>query len=172
MYLPASPWRLVSAGIDLVFDLIQTINSVRGTDNYEPYSMDDVEILIGAPPGAYPGVHSIRATRNQPKAKLFKCFTQNGAFVSNRDISGVIQIVVAPESPLHSALQVLDLSGIGFPIYATDTGTAGSSFIASTSSRVINTPIWTKSRSVQLVTYTIECKRLAVNGGIRKVVRL
>ena len=133
--------------------------------------MENVEVLIGAPPGSYQGVHSVRAFRNQQKTKLFKCFTQNGAFVGNRNISGFVQLTIAPESPIHGALQVQDLAGIGFPIYDTDTGTAGSAFIASTSSRVINTPVWVKSRGVQLLLFTIECKRLAINGGIRKVVR-
>ena len=131
--------------------------------------MEDVAFYVGIPPVTVRGVHSLRAYREQSKAKLFPSLAQGGAFVSNRNLNGLVQVILANESPAHALMQVFDLSGIGFPIKAEDAGTAGgSSFIRATSCRVINTPKWMKSERSDFVTYLLACKNLIISGGIRK----
>ena len=149
-----------------MFELIEVINS-RGIVQYEPYSMENVKLFLGVPPIEQKGVHSIRAYRNQQKAKLFPCFAQGGTFVSNRNLNGFLSVTVATESPAHANLQLLDLAGVGFPVNAIDLG-AIASFASATSCRVVMTPSWENSSRSDFTVYTIECKRLAISGGVRK----
>lgn len=155
-----------------MFELIAGINISSGLVHYEPYSMEDVSVFVGVPQLALKGVERIRAYRLQPKGKLVNCLTGGGAFVSNRNLNGFIELTVATESPAHAVLQIQDISGAGFPLRATDSKTGGSSFCASTSCRVVLTPEWAKSRSSQFTVYTIAAKRLLISGGIRKQVEV
>jgi hypothetical protein len=154
--------------------LIETVNAAisGGFVYYEPYTMKNVWFMAGLPPESLPGIHRIRAFRNQAKAKLFPCFSQGGAFVSNRNLNGYVVLTVARESPEHAYIQTLDLTGIGFPIYSTDGGTGNSAFVASSSVRVVNTPEWVKSIELGLVDITMACKNLAIVGGVRKRVEI
>lgn len=151
-----------------MFQQIAALTDQSGVLMYEPYSMADTKFFIGVPPLTYPGVHLIRAYRNQPNAKLFSSLGVGGAFVSNRNLNGFVGLTVATESPMHAYIQLLDMAGVAFPILAADAGTGGSSFATCSSARVVNTPDWMKSTRSDFTVYTMACKNLAISGGVRK----
>jgi hypothetical protein len=153
-----------------MFELIKIIDALTGTVEYEPFSMADTSIFVGIPPVELRGVESVRAYRTQSKAKLFNSLSGGGAHVSNRNINGFLEIVVAPQSPAHAVLQIADISGIAFPVNSTDSK-AVFDFAMSSSARVVLTPTWRKARYAQLVVYTLACKNLAISGGVRKRIK-
>lgn len=151
-----------------MFELVKSLTDVNGRQFYEPYSMADVSFRVGVPPLSYPGVHRIRAYRSQAKAKGFNCLTGSIAYVSNRNINGFVELTLADGSPMHAYMQLMDTSGVSFPLHCGDSGTGGSSFIASSSCRVVYTPEWAKAARSDFVVYTLQCKRLVISGGVRK----
>ena len=152
-----------------MIELIKKIAASTGDVEYRPYSMEDVIVSVGAPPTILNGVDFVAAYRNEPKAKMFNCFTQVGAFVSNRNLKGYIEIGVMRESSAEAALRVIDATGVNFPIYCSDRGTNGSSFFASSRARIVNTPMWRKSANHDTTVFMLEASRLLITGGIREI---
>jgi hypothetical protein len=156
-----------------MFEFVQYVNSITGTIHVEPYSMEGVSFFAGVPPLPLKGVNRIMAWRDQAKTKLFNCLTGGGAFVSNRNLNGFVSVDVASCSPAAAYMQMLDISGIGFPIRAVDSNSlSGSSFVASPSVRVIYTPRWVRERFMTNDVITMSCKHLVISGGARKTINV
>lgn len=152
-----------------VLELIKTFVGVSGTPHYVPYNIKDTQIVYGVPAVGITGLHYIFARHNQPQNKRFGCLTGGGFFASNLNTSGIIEIGLLEGSASCAVFQIQAMTGIAYPLVATDTSTAGTSLISCDACRLVGTPEWRRERTVGLSVFTFEAKRLGISLGMRKI---
>jgi hypothetical protein len=151
----------------LASTLIQIISGVLGDIIYTPHSMANVEVRIGVPPLPLKGLGYVFAYHNNPQSKMIMSLNGKGVFVGNRNKSGVVELGIMDATISTAELQILEMTGIPFPIVITDTSTAGTSTVVGSACRRVGTPQWRREASPSLQIYTLATPRLLVSGGIR-----
>jgi hypothetical protein len=134
--------------------------------DYNPYSLERIEIYYGLPPIAIKGFSSVMARWNQPQTKLITDLAGRGKFIANKNQSGQIQIGMLQGVLGCGILQALHLSGIAFPLVVIDLNSKGSSFAVGTACRATESPDWAKTRKPGIAIYTFETPRLIISDGI------
>lgn len=135
--------------------------------NFRPYNIKNNIILYGAPPVPFKGINYLYSRYNNPQTKLVMCLKGTGIFVSNRDQSGIIEVGILDGSVSCAGIQVMESTGIPFPIAVIDTDSGGLSSIAASACRRVGTPEWRRDKVVGIKTFTFETPRLFISDGLR-----
>jgi hypothetical protein len=148
--------------------LIKTINqSSRKRPRFIPHNIKEVEVFYGLPPVRVEGLQYVSGRHNNPQTRRIPSLTGHGAFVSNLDKSGIIEIGVLDGSSTCASIQVTDALGIPFPIAVTDLNTAGTSTLAGSACRLVGTPEWRRGLFPGSKIYTFEVDALMISDGLR-----
>jgi hypothetical protein len=91
----------------------------------------------------------------------------NGVFVGNQNKSGIIEIAVLSGTITVGGLQVMELTGIPFPIIATDKATGGTSGFVASACRRVSTPEWRRAKFPNFEIFTYATPSLIISEGIR-----
>jgi hypothetical protein len=148
--------------------LIDILSNQFGDEaDYLAYNIKDTVVTLGLPPWPVVGLDYIGASYNSPQVQRFPCLTGGGAFASAKGRSGIIEIGMLSSSASVAAVELLALTGVGFPIYSTDVGSAGTSFIFADACRLVSSPRWERSRALGITTFTFSTNRLIISHGVR-----
>jgi hypothetical protein len=148
-------------------DLIKKINDLVGNVDYLPYNMSEVQVMFGAPPIPIKGLAYVLADHLQQQTRLIMGLSGTGVFVSNRNKSGIIEFGLLDGVMSNAAIQVLNLTGIPFPIAITDNTTGGTSTVLGAKCRLIKTPAWRRDRLPRVNIFTFYTDFLAISHGVR-----
>lgn len=148
--------------------LIKKIKELFGNRvNYRPYNIRSTEIMYGTPPTPILGLAYVFARHNRPQTKLIMGFTGTGPFVSNNNSSGIIEIGIMTGSASCAGIEVMDLTGIPFPIIVTDKDSGGTSTVVASACRRTDTPEWRRDKLPGISIFTFSTPRLLISDGLR-----
>lgn len=151
-----------------ISDLVKGIAGITGDrPHYRPYSINRTAIMVGVPPVPIRGLHRITARHNASQNIPFPSLTGGGAIVSNQNTSGIIEIQIMAGTVSCAGIDVLELTGIAYPIVATDKDTGGTSTIAALACRRIGTPEWRRAESPGVSIFTFWTSDLTISEGLR-----
>lgn len=134
-----------------------------------PYSIAKIDIFYGAPPVPVVGLHYIFARHNVPQTRLIMSLNSSGVFAGNNNKSGIIEMGIMNGSLTCAGFQLMDTTGIPFPIIAVDRTSGGSSQVVASACRRVNTPEWRRAALPGIDIYTFETPRLYMFDGLRIV---
>jgi len=137
--------------------------------NLRAYDIGEVKILYGVPPVKIVGLEYIFAKHDAPQTRHIKCLTGGGPFVGNVSSAGIIELGILTGSASCAGIQVMEMTGIPFPISVADLGTGGTSFVAASACRRVDTPEWRREAISGLTIFTFKAARLAMSDGLRLV---
>jgi len=141
-------------------DLLETIA-------YAPYKFTDNKVLFGAPPTPLIGLDFITARHLNPQRKRFQCLTGRGVFASNINTAGVIEVGIMTGSLSQGLIEVMQATGIPYPIIIQDISSGGTSSVIATACQLVETPEWKRELMTGVTVYTFESARLFINHGIK-----
>lgn len=147
--------------------ILRDLNEAIGQVTYIPYNMKEIFVSYGMPPVPLTGIDFISAAFVKPRVKSIPSLTGPGVFAKNKNQEGFIEIGILSSSLSSGAIQLLDYTGINFPVIAADGTTRGTSFIAGTKCRLIQTPEWRRDRVVGVTVFTFLTTRLIISHGLR-----
>ncbi len=152
---------------------ISTINNLNdvagGRANYIQYDFTNVKVSIGLPPVPLKGLDYVTARLDNPPTSRIMSLTGAGIFVNNQNTSGTIEIACQGSSAASSTIELMNLTGIPYPISLIDTGTtAGMGQVIGTACRRVGTPDWRRSKFPDLDLFTFQCVRLFISNGLRR----
>jgi hypothetical protein len=151
-----------------LLDLIKKYNDLFGSNiNYRPYNIKNTQFLYGAPPVPITGLQYVFAKHDYAQTKLVKCLTGKGIFVSNQSKSGLIELALMQGSPTCAGIQIVDFTGIPFPILITDLDSGGTSTVIASACRRVDTPEWRREAMPGLSIFTFATPRLLISDGLR-----
>jgi hypothetical protein len=133
---------------------------------YKPYDFSNVSVLVGTPPLRITGLQYIFSRHTAPQTGLVMSLTGGGAFVSNYNQSGIIELGILRGTVSGAAIQMIDLAGIPYPIAITDEASGGTSTVLASGCRRVGTPEWRRSATTGIDVYTFESPRLALSDGL------
>ena len=148
-------------------EIVSIVNELVGDVNYIPYNINDTVLTIGLPPVRVKGLEYVFARRLNQKVKLEMSLTGNGKFIENQNRSGIIEFSIMSNTVSAGALQLLELTGLELPIISYDKSCRGTSFIAATRCRLIQTPEWRRARFPNLSIFTFQTPDLTLSNGVR-----
>lgn len=153
-----------------IAEITNALNSIGGNAevNFTPYNIKNVHIFYGLPPVPIVGLDYVEARNERPKTTLVKCLTGNAVHVDNVNQTGTIQLGLMSGSPSGGAIQLLDYTGVPFPIFIQD-GNSLASVVIGIDCRLAETPAWRKAASPGLDIYTFSCKSVTMIHGMRVV---
>ncbi len=148
--------------------LISQIKDVfKDEPDLKVYDIGGIKILYGVPPVKVVGLQYIFARHDAPRTQLFKCLTGGGTFVSNLSSAAIIEIGVLTGSATCAGIEVMEMTGIPWPIAVTDLGTGGSSSVLASACRRTDTPEWRRGAVSGLSVFTFACARTIISDGLR-----
>lgn len=151
-------------------DIIKNIkNAFSDRPFYKPYNIKNTSIMYGIPPVPIRGLQYIFAQHTNPRTALIMGLTGSGVFVGNKNQSGIIEIGILEGTVSGGGIQLLELTGIPFPIMVTDTTSGGTSTVIATACRLVGTPQWRRDRLPDIKPYTFAVENLAISDGVRLV---
>ena len=151
-----------------VTDFIGKIKDVFGDKvNYKPYDLRDTVIMYGVPPVPIKGLEYVYAQHMQPRTKLVMSLTGDGVFVGNQNQAGIIEIDIMTGSVSCAGIEVMELTGIPFPMAITDKSTAGTSTVLASACRRVGTPEWRREAFPGISVFTFATPRLLISDGLR-----
>jgi hypothetical protein len=152
-----------------VTTLINKINNLLGDrPHYVAYDMSEVQVMVGLPPLVLKGIQYVTAVHRAPQNKLVMGLGGSGTHVGNFNQSGIIEIGMMATTAHTASIDVLDLTGIPFPITIIDKTTTATAAVYGAKCRRVGTPEWRRTLAPELEIYTFNSDRLAMTGGIRK----
>lgn len=131
------------------------------------YSVRDSQVFIGAPPSPLFGMSYVYSKHNQSQTITFQSLTGGGAYVPNKNHSGIIELGIINGSPSNAYIQLLELAGIPYPIKVTDLKSGDTSFAGAFACRRVGTPEWRRGRMPTLSVYTFYTHELLLSDGLR-----
>ena len=153
-----------------VSGLVSAIKDVFGAEpNYRPYSIKSTEILIGLPPFPVIGLQYVFARHNATQKRLIMGLSGQGVHVANRNQSGVIELGILQGSVTGAGIQVIELTGIPYPIAMVDTDTGGTSSVLAVDCQRVGTPEWRREALPGIDVYTFDTPALILSDGLRLV---
>jgi len=156
----------MSIGVETVASLLGLFPAT-GRIDYTPYDFRDVSVLFGAPIVELRGLDYVLARHNAPQTKRFQCLRGGGVFVSNVNSSGIIEIGVMGGSVSQGQIELMQATGIPYPVIIQDKSSGGSSQVIATACQLVQTPEWKRAAVPETVVYTFETTRLFVAHGVR-----
>jgi len=148
--------------------LIREVNELVGTPSYKPYNLTQTKVTIGIPQIPIVGLHNFVAWHSAPRRRLVLSMTGGGVFVSNLQTAGIIEMHILSGTRSCGQIQVMQLTGIPYPIAAVDTESSGTSSVLGTACQLVSTPHWRRSKRPGITVYTFETPRLIVSHGVRR----
>lgn len=148
-------------------NLIKQLNELVGSPNYTPYNLKQTIVSVGVPQIPIKGLHSFSAWHTSSRRRLVMSMTGDGVFVHNKNTAGVVEISILAGSASCAEIQIMQLTGIPFPIVAVDTKSNGTSSAVATACQLIQTPPWRRGRTPGITVYTFETPRLVLSHGVR-----
>jgi len=148
-------------------ELLNKLNELVGKVNYLPYNIADTSIVLGTPQVPMVGVEYVWARYDAQQTTMIKSLNGKSIFVSNNNRTGTIEFGLLDGTASNGAVEILNLTGIPFPINIVDSKTGGTSRVLGTACRLIATPEWRRDAIPGVNIYTFSCARLEVNQGIR-----
>ena len=157
--------------MSFVKNLTKIVNSISadGNVNYQAYDIRDTNFFYGVPPVPIIGVDYISASFTAARTRMFRCLTGNAVHASNLNISGTIEVGLLSGSVSGAAIQMMNFTGVPFPIFIEDGKSGGTSTVTGTACRLIDTPEWRRDRTPGLDIYTFSVDKLVISHGIRLV---
>jgi len=131
-----------------------------------PYDFNDTTVLLGVPPVPLIGLDYISAKLVNKISMRFQCLTGKAAFCSNVNLAGVIELGMLAGSLSQGHIQINDFVGIPYPILIQDKSSGGTSMIAGTGCKLVETPEWRRDAVPGLTIWTFEADRLFISHGI------
>jgi hypothetical protein len=98
---------------------------------------------------------------------MIMSLTGKGVFCGNLNNSGIIEVGVMADSADAGAIQAFALLGVPMPFFATDIKTAGTSFVAASDCKLIQTPEWRRSLVPGVSIFTFSTPLLIIKHGVR-----
>jgi hypothetical protein len=95
------------------------------------------------------------------------CLTGKGIFIPNINSSGIIEIGIMNGSASCAGIELLELTGIPFPLAATDGDTGGTGTILASACRRVGTPEWRREALPSIDIHTFHTPQLIINNGLR-----
>lgn len=135
--------------------------------DYQHYCLNDTHVKLGIPPIDARGVDFVAARYLAAQNTLFQCLTGKGVFASNENTSGVIELGVLNGSVTQGHIDIMQLTGIPFPINLADTSSGGTSVVTATGCRMLEIPEWRRDAFPGVVVYTFTSSRMYINHGLR-----
>lgn len=135
--------------------------------NYTPYDFSKVTISVGVPPMPIIGLDYVSARFINPRKKRFQCLTGRGVFASNTNTAGVIEFGILGGSLSQGVVEIIELTGIPYPIIINDSTTGGTSSVVASACQQVSTPEWKRGAVPGLTIYTFETTRMFINHGLR-----
>jgi len=136
----------------------------------EPYCFSDTVVLFGSPVFKLEGLDSIRCRLLASSAKFFPSLGGGGSFLSNRNISGEIELRFLQGAVSVAVVEMLAAAGVPMPIVMTDKACAGTMGLVGTACRVISKGELARERETPLVAFTLHADRLDFFHGMRSLV--
>lgn len=147
--------------------LISTIADLVGDQpDYVAHNIKNTSIFYGVPPVQIKSWQYFSAKYNHRQNGRIMCLSGKGVFLPNRNMSGIIEIGILSATAECASIELLDLSGVAYPLYATDTKAIGS-FALGTGCKKISVPEWKRSLLPDLAIYRFEVDRLWISTGVR-----
>jgi hypothetical protein len=152
-----------------ISDLLNRINTLLGRRVvYIPYNLSKVDLLVGSPPLPIHGVQYIVASHSNPQTRRIMSLTGKGRFVGNLNQSGIIEFALQSTTVSTGILEVLNLTGVPFPISVIDRTTNGSSAVFASQCRRVGTPEWRRAAAPDLEIFTFSTIKLIRLEGVRE----
>lgn len=152
-----------------ISDLLTRINELLGRRVvYLPYNLSKVQLTVGAPPLPITGIQYIAAFHSNPQTRRIMSLTGDGKFVSNRNQSGVIEFAVQANTVSTGVLEILNLTGVPFPVSVIDRTTGGTSAVFASKCRRVGTPEWRRALAPDAEIFTLSTTNLVRFEGVRK----
>lgn len=119
------------------------------------------------PPVPFIGLQYVYVQHNSPQTRLFMGLSGHGVFVENKNSSGIIEIGLLSGSVSIAGIQVLELTGIPFPIAITDLDSGGTSTVVASACRRVSTPVWRRQAMPGIEVITLATPQLIISEGLR-----
>jgi hypothetical protein len=155
---------------ELIKKASNPLASTEDRVNYVAHDFGKVSVQWGLPPVRFHGLSRVVAYRTTPETKMFGCLTGKAVFGSSVNWFGAVEIDILEKSISSAAIEVLNLTGVAFPILISDETTSNTSLAAGAAARLVATPPLRASRTPGLTTYTWEVDKLIINHGARDTV--
>lgn len=149
-------------------ELTSALNSIGNMENinFVPHDPRSIKIFYGIPPIPFVGVEFVEAKFDAPRTKMVKCLTGGGVHVDNKNSAGEVSIGILEGSLTGGAIEVMNFTGVPFPVFIYDAGSAASTVVA-LDCRLVDTPIWKRAAAPGIDVYTFSCKSMFMMHGIR-----
>ena len=148
-------------------NLLRKINDLVGDVNYIPYNITDTVVLLGTPQVPITGMEYVFARHDAPQTIMVKSLNGKSVFVDNNNKTGTIEFGLLAGTLANGQIEILNLTGIPFPINIVDTKTGGTSRVLGTACKLVATPEWRREALPGINIYTFQCTRLSISHGIR-----
>lgn len=151
-----------------IAELTSLLNSFGDVENinFVPHDIRNTKVFYGLPPVPFVGVEFVEAKHDAPRTRMVKCLTGGGVHVDNKNSAGEISIGLMEGTVTGGAVEVMNFTGIPFPIFIQDLGSAASVVIA-LDCRLVETPPWKRAATPGIDVYTFSTKSMFMLHGIR-----
>jgi hypothetical protein len=147
-------------------ELIKSIAGKSGQIYYKDHDFGKISVKYGLPPVSLVGLDYVLAYHTNSKNRLVMSLTGGGAFVTNQNLSGIIEIGILQQSVSVAAIQALALLGASFPFIISDSNAALSSVVG-TAAQLIQTPRYSQEASAGVTQFQFAVDRLAISHGMK-----
>ena len=134
---------------------------------FKAYDSKDLLLLFGAPSVQLSGLHRLRIRRLHPRAKFYSGLGGGGAFLSNRNTSGELELTFHGSAWSLAHIEIFDAIGAPQPIMISDLGTGGTSTVIGSACRVVDIGDWQRGKEIPPVTVIMKTERLYYFHGAR-----
>lgn len=135
--------------------------------NQVPYCFDDTAVMVGWPLTRLGGLDFVRCRFLAPRSKRFSSLGGGAVFLSNRNMSGEIELRFAQGAFSLAHMEIFDLSGIAMPIAISDISTGGTGSVVGVGCRIIDKGEFVREQEAPMVTLKLEIDRMGMFHGLR-----
>jgi hypothetical protein len=132
-----------------------------------PYYFKNTIVLFGSPLTPITGLDSVRCRPLNPKAFYYPSIGGGGAFASNNNTSGEIELQFLQGAFSIAHIELFDATGIAMPLIITDISSGGTGMVIGSACRVVDIGEWERGEEAPIVIIRMIANRMIIKHGLR-----